>query len=367
MAGETFDPWGSELLSDYEHLFSEFGMQRVDEKVLRRVLNANRLWRRGIVFAHRDFDKWLSAFERKEGVACMSGIKPSSEFHLGSKLTAEEMIFFQKEFNAKVFYSIADLECYADNGIPLAESAKTAVSNLADMLALGLSEKNCFVWKQSEEKRVMNLAYVFARKTTMNTLKALYGERNIGLYFSVLTQAGDILLPQLQDFGGAKNVVVPVGVDQDPHIRFTRDIAAKFEAEYGFKLPAATFHKFFRSLSGESKMSKRDALGVITLSDDADSLKKKVSRAFTGGRATVEEQKRLGGEWKKCVVYELCLFHFEEDDKELEERQRRCASGEISCGECKKEVIEKIQKWMKAHQEKKKKLVPKAEKMLAGD
>ncbi len=41
-----------------------------------------------------------------------------------------------------------------------------------------------------------------------------------------------------------------------------------------------------------------------------------------------------------------------------------CASGEMLCGECKKEVIEKLQKWMKEHQEKKKKLVPKAEKML---
>lgn len=364
MGGEKLDPWGSELLTDYEHLFTEFGMQRVDENILGRTKNPNRLWRRGIIFAHRDFDKWLASFEKKEKPACISGIKPSNEFHLGSKLTAEEMIFFQKNFGAKVFYSIADLECYADNGIPLAESAKIAVSNLADMLALGLDEKNCFVWKQSEEKRVMNLAYLFARKTTMNTLKALYGDRNIGLYLSVLTQAGDILLPELQDFGGPKMVVVPVGVDQDPHIRFTRDIAAKFEKEYGFKLPAATFHKFFRSLTGESKMSKRDATSMITLNDDEQSIKKKISNAFTGGRATAEEQKKLGGEWQKCVVYELCLFHFEEDDKELAERMRRCASGEMSCGECKKEVIEKIQKWMKAHQEKKKKNISKAEEML---
>ncbi len=354
------DPWSNDLLLDYEKLFKEFGMQHVDEKILGRIAGKNMLWRRGIVFAHRDLDRWLDAAQKGKPVAAMSGIKPSGEFHLGSKLTAEELIFFQKEFKAKVFYAVADLEAYADNGLTLEQSAELAVSNVADLLALGLDEKNAYVYKQSEERRVMNFAYLAARKTTLATLQALYGDKNMGLYFATLTQAGDILLPQHEDFGGPKNVVVPVGIDQDPHIRLCRDLAPKF----GLMLPSSTYHAFMKSLTGESKMGKRDPSSLLTLADEPEAARKKVMSAFTGGRATLEEQKRKGGEIEKCVVFDLCVFHFEEDDKELAERRKKCLAGEIMCGQCKKEVAEKVVNYLKAHQEKKKKLIPKARKLL---
>ncbi|MEM4389980.1 MAG: tryptophan--tRNA ligase [Candidatus Micrarchaeia archaeon] len=359
------DPWGNELLEDYEHLFTEFGMQRVDESLIARMKNPGRLFSRRIIFGHRDFDKWLADWEEGKPVAVMSGIKPTGDFHLGSKLTAEELVFFQKEFGAKVFYCIADLEAWADNGIPLTQSHAIAVSNVADLLALGLDEKNAYIYKQSQERRVMNLAYIFARKTTHATLEALYGERNLGIYFSVLTQAGDIMLPQLEEFGGPKRVLVPVGADQDPHIRFARDIAQKFHAEYGFIEPAATFHKFFRSLSGQSKMSKREPMDVLSLADPPELVRHKIARCFTGGRATVEEQRKLGAEWWRCVNYELAMFHFEEGEEALARRREACQTGKLMCGQCKEEVIALAQKFIKQHQEKKKRMMAKAERLLS--
>ncbi|MCX6777721.1 MAG: tryptophan--tRNA ligase [Candidatus Micrarchaeota archaeon] len=361
---EEIDPWGNGLV-EYANLFREFGMQKISPETAKR-LAKSRLFRRGIIFAHRDFDRFIQAHDKGEPVAAMSGIKPSGEFHLGSKMTAEELIFMQKEFGAKVFYAIADLEAYADNGLGLAEGAENAVSNVADMLALGLDTKNAYVWRQSNEKRVMNLAYIFSRRTTLATLQALYGERNMGLYLSVLTQAGDILLPQLKDFEGPKEVVVPVGADQDPHIRFTRDIAQKFNSEYGFVTPCATYHMFFRSLNGETKMSKRDPMNILTLADEGKALKQKLSNTFTGGRATAEEQRKLGGETEKCVIYELMKFHFYENDEDLKKMYEDCRSGKILCGECKKIRIEKITEYLKAHQEKKKKMMEKARKLVDG-
>lgn len=361
---QEIDPWANELPKDYEKLFTEFGLKRFDEKILARIKNKNRLFRRGLVFAHRDFDSWLNAYEKKQPLAAMSGIKPSGEFHLGSKMTAEELVFLQQNFGAKIFYAIADLEAYADNGLSLEESRKNAVSNVADLIALGLDPENAYVYRQSRERHVMNLAYLFSKKTTMATLQALYGERNIGLYMAVLTQAGDILFPQLKEFGGPKNIVVPVGVDQDPHLRLTRDLAAKFQTEFGFKLPSSTYHKFFRSLDGSSKMSKRDPMNMLTLADTPELAEKKALRAFTGGRTTWEEQKKLGGEWWKCVIFELAAYHFEEDDKKLEERKQRCKGGCMSCGECKREVIAQIKEYLKNHQSKKKKAISTAEKII---
>ncbi|MEM0475881.1 MAG: tryptophan--tRNA ligase [Candidatus Norongarragalinales archaeon] len=356
---KELDPWSTALVKDYDDLFQNFGLQRIT-LALREKLSDSRNFRRGIVFAHRDFDKFVAAAERGEATVVMSGIKPSSEFHLGSKLTAEEIVYLQKKFDSQVHYCVADFEAYADNGLNYEQSAALAVDNVADLLALGLDERKAVIYKQSRSLPVLNLALRASRKTTPATLEALYGHKNLALYLAVLVQAGDILHPQLAEFGSCKHVCVPVGIDQDPHIRFARDLAAKMS----FTAPAATFHRLFRSLGGETKMSKRDPLGVITLNDSPEQVKRKLANAFTGGRATVAEQRRLGAEYEKCVVAELDWFHFEENDAAVFERKRKCLSGELLCGECKKQVAEKITSFLRAHQEKKRKFKPKAEKIL---
>lgn len=360
---KELDPWSNELVSDYDHLFKEFGLQHFDAK-LQKLLSSHRLYRRGIVFAHRDFDQFVKAAKEKKPTAIMTGIKPSGEFHLGSKMTAEEIIFLQKHFDSHVFYAIADVEAYADNGLSFNESHENAVDNVADLLALGLNPKKTFVYKQSENMHVNNLANIFARKTTLNTLEALYGHQNLALYLAVLTQAGDILAPQLEAFFGPKHTVVPVGIDQDPHIRFTRDLSAKFNQEFGFITPAATFHKFFRALNGETKMSKRDPLNIMTLNDDENMLKKKLANALTGGQTTAEEQRRLGANPYACVVFELMKFHFYDSDADLKDMEQDCKSGKLLCGECKAIRLKHIQADYKKHQEKKRKARAKAEKIL---
>ncbi len=358
---QEVNPWGNELV-DYERLFAGFGLQKISKEVRERFKDSAG-FRRGLVFAHRDLDKFLKTADAGKPVAVLSGIKPSSPFHLGSKLTAEEIIFFQRHLKAKAYYCIADLEAYADNGLSLEQGHETAVDNVADLLALGLEERRAVVYKQSTNAKVLRLAHVFAKHTTLSTLEALYGHQNLGLYTSVLTQAGDILFPMLEE-EGAKAVLVPVGADQDPHLRFTRDLANKLSAEYGFTPPAATYHRLFRALNGETKMSKRDPANVISLSDSEEDVERKVRNALTGGRDTAEEQRRLGGEIKKCVVYELMQFHFYEDDKELAKMYGDCTGGKILCGECKAARIDKIKAFLREHQKKKKAKLEKARKLV---
>ncbi len=319
------------------------------------------------MFGHRDLELVLRAVSDGAPFAVMSGIKPTGEFHLGSKMTAEELIFFQGLGDKAVaFYCMADLEAYADNGIPLEKSAKIAVSNLADLLALGLDPEKTYVYKQSEETRVMNLSFIFSRSVTQNMLRAIYGDRNLGLYLSALVQAGDILMPQTKDFGGPKPVVVPVGADQDPHIRLCRDLARRHQSEYGFLLPSATYHKLTRSLSGSLKMSKRDPMSLLTLNDRPETVEKKIANALTGGRETVEMQRRLGGEPEKCVVYELGLFHFIDDDVHVKRIYDECRSGERICGDCKAEHAKIVADFLRAHQRRKKSFVDEA-RVLLGD
>lgn len=359
------DPWGSSDVADYSKLFEEFGIEPISG-VSAKFPKDHRLLRRGMWFGHRDLARVLEAASQGIPFSVMSGIKPTGVFHLGTKTTAEGMVYFQSlSSKSTVFYSVADVEAYCDNGLRFSESHELAVSNLADILAIGLDQRGVYVYKQSEEKRVSNLASVFSKKVTNNMIRAIYGDRNFGLYFSALIQVGDIMLPQLAAFGGPKPVVVPVGIDQDPHIRLARDLARRYHSEFGFAEPSAIFHRLVHSLSGTQKMSKRDPGSYLSLSDEPSVIRPKIMNALTGGRATAEEQRRLGGEPDKCVIYEYYRDHFLESDAELDRVRTECLTGKRLCGECKVQLFELIEKYIADHERKKRSLITRAQSLLA--
>ncbi|MEM2920885.1 MAG: tryptophan--tRNA ligase [Candidatus Bathyarchaeia archaeon] len=360
----SVDPWGLTDIKSYENLIQEFGIKPIEE-LLGNIPNPSKYLRRKIVFGHTDLERILEALKNREPYAVMSGIKPSGPFHVGSKMTAEEIIYFQ-QLSPKAFasYCIADYEAYADNRQSLEESFDIAVSHLADILSLGLDPKRAYIYRQSADKRVLDMAFAFSRDVTYNMLEAIYGEKPFGLYLSALIQVGDILLPQTPDFDGPKPVVVPVGADQAPHIRLTRDIARKNQAEKGYILPSATYHKLIRSLTGSGKMSKREPMGLLSLTDDPEFAEKKILQAYTGGRESVRAQRELGGEPEKCVVYEYLMFHFLEDDGKLSTIYNECVAGRRICGPCKAEAAEIVANYLRRHQEKREKNLPLAREIL---
>jgi tryptophanyl-tRNA synthetase len=360
----VLDPFGASSVSDYERLSREFGIEPF-KSILTTVQDPSIYMRRGIIFGHRNFDSIVHVMNCHGEFAVLSGIKPTGDFHLGTLMTAKEIIYFQQH-GAQTFYCIADVEAYEDNRIPFEKSRRIAIDNLADMLALGLDPDKAYIYRQSEESRVKDLALVLGRPITLSTMKAIYGERRIGLYLSALIQAGDILLPQLKEFGGPKPTVVPVGVDQDPHLRFTRDLAQKFQKKYGFTPPSSTYHKLMKGLDGSPKMSKRQK-NYFTLHDKAQTIADRISNAFTGGRATVKEQRELGGVPEVCPIYEMCLFHFVEDDRAMTEIYQNCRAGELLCGEHKMQTKDLVLKFIGEHRRKRTNLIDKAKKVLKKD
>jgi len=178
MRKSKIDPFGTTLIEDYERLFEEFGIKPF-RPLLPKMSNPTAAMRRGLVFGHRDFERILKAMRENEDFAVMSGIKPTGEFHLGTLMTAREVIYFQQQ-GATAFYCIADIEAYEDNNISFEESEKIAVGNVADLLALGFNPKRGYIYRQSKEERVKNLAIAFAKSVTSSTMKAIYGERHMG-------------------------------------------------------------------------------------------------------------------------------------------------------------------------------------------
>jgi tryptophanyl-tRNA synthetase len=93
---------------------------------------------------------------------------------------------------------------------------------------------------------------------------------------------------------------------------------------------------------------------IFTL-DEPEIVKRKVWDAFTGGKPTVEEQRKLGGDPTLCTIFQYFYYLFEEDDKKLIERERKCKAGEILCGECKTDLTERVNKFLAEHRKKREK------------
>ncbi len=147
----VLDPWGATVVEDYNHLYEEFGIQKFDS-LRSKIPNPNMYMRRGIIFGHRDFDRVLETMKQGGDFAVMSGIKPTGEFHLGTLMTAKEIIYFQQQ-GAQAFYAIADIEAYEDNRLSFEETKKIAVGNVADLLALGFDPKKGHIYRQYKEQR----------------------------------------------------------------------------------------------------------------------------------------------------------------------------------------------------------------------
>jgi tryptophanyl-tRNA synthetase len=95
---------------------------------------------------------------------------------------------------------------------------------------LGLDPEKTNVYFQSRRPIVQRLGFQLGKRTNLNEFEAIYGfngETNLAHVQAPLVQVGDILHPQTDEFGGLRPIVVPVGVDQDPHLRLTRGLANK--------------------------------------------------------------------------------------------------------------------------------------------
>ena len=360
------DPWGVAIPEDYAKLMREFGIEPF-ENVLKRIPDPHALMRRKIVFGHRDFGPVLDAMLRHEDYVVMTGLMPSGRMHVGHKLVIDQLVWYLNR-GAEIFLCIADLEAYSARGVPFEESRKLAVEEyLANYVALGLELDKCHVYFQSKSDAVRHLAHVLAKKVNFSEMRAIYGfkgESNLAHIFYPMVDIADILHPQLEEFGGPRPTVVPVGVDQDPHIRLARDVAARFQREFGFAIPSSTYHRLLPGLIGE-KMSSTKPESAIFLTDGEGEVRKKVGNAFTGGQPTAREQRKLGGDPDKCTVYALYVYHLMPDDRELIGLRKACESGAIICGECKARATKLITEFLRENERKRRHAMAKVKKFAA--
>lgn len=344
----TFNPWESSGDIDYAKLVKDFGVEPLDVKKLLSVFQESVLFRRNIIFAHRDFAKVLSAIKEKKPFVMMTGLMPTGKMHIGHMMLVQQMIFYQK-LGAKIYICVADIEAYNARNQSLAECKRIALEEyIANYFALGLDPKKCTIYFQSERSTIAKQSNAFyrlqnllARHATFNEFKAVYGEITPGKMLSALLQASDMLHPELPEFEGIMPVLVPVGIDQDPHLRLARDLAKRIK-EVKLIPPCSSYHLFMPGLGG-GKMSASNEASFIALTDTPAQAKKKINKyAFSGGRDTLEEHRKLGGNPDVDVAFLYLKYWFEQDDKKLADIYKQYKSGKLLSGELKAIAIEKI-------------------------
>lgn len=360
---EKLDPWKSTEVKDYKRIMTDFGIDDMG-KLVEQLPIKNNYFSRGTIFGHKDFKVILDAIKNKKPFALLTGLMPSGKFHLGHKIIADLMVYFQK-LGADCYICVADIESYLTRGISLEEGRKIAIEEyLLNYIALGLNPKKTKFYFQSEgSKDYTNLSRFVAGKTTFNELKSVYGDLTPQKIVSSFVQFADILHPQLKENGGPKPVVVPVGVDQLPHINLCRDVAFRMK-ENKFVMPSAVFTKLAPGLKGvETKMSSSNPETAIFLTDDEKTVENKIKRyAFSGGQMSLEEHRKKGGNPDVDVSFQYLKIFFEHDDKKLEKIYNDYKSGKLLTSELKQMLIDKINKFLKEHKlnrEKAKKLVNK--------
>jgi tryptophanyl-tRNA synthetase len=360
----TVTPWEVEGNVDYEKLIKEFGTQEIPSSIYKKLSKAHPLLRRGVYFSHRDFDKWLTAAESGKKVSILTGRGPSGPMHIGHLVPLIVAKSLQDLYDCEVYIPISDDEkFFVKDNLSYEQVIEFARDNILDVIALGFKPDKTFIFEDFEYTEIYKYAARIAKRMTYSTAKAAFGlkpETNIGWTFYPAVQAAHILFPQFHK--GKHLTLVPVAIDQDPFIRLTRDVAV--HKDFNFEKPCAVHAKFVPSLTGDAKMSSSGE-NVIFLSDTEKEVKTKINKyAFSGGQPTIEEHRKKGGNPEIDVSYKYLEMFFEEDDSELKKIYNSYKSGELLSGELKKILIEKINKFLKDHQEKKEKAKKQFENFL---
>ena len=371
MAEFVVNPWEVHGNVDYDRLIAQFGTQKIDEKLLQRIKKhtgeLHPFLRRKIFFSHRDMNWILDEYEKGNKFFLYTGRAPSGPVHVGHLIPWIFTKWLQDKFDVELWFQFPDEEkTFFKEDLTLEQSAKWTKENAYDIIALGFDPKKThFLIDTLHANLMYKEACKVAKKITFSTVKAVFGfdnEENIGSIFYTAMQSVPAFLPSVLK---GKNIpcLIPYAIDQDAHFRVARDVLPKL----GFYKPAAIHCIFLPGLGGimeQGKMSSSEEQTAIFTTDSTKTVEQKIVKyAFSGGKDTVAEHRKLGGNPDVDVSYQWLRF-FEEDDKKLKQIHDDYISGKMLTGELKQILIKKLNAFLKDHQKKREKAKDQFEKFI---
>jgi tryptophanyl-tRNA synthetase len=342
---------------DYAKLREQFGTQSLDAPLLDRIerlagVPLHPLLARGMYYSHRDLGRILDEYEKGNKFFLYSGRGPSGPLHTSHLIPFELCQWLQAHLGVEMYIQITDDEKFWFRpNLTRAETRRWGEENLLDILAVGFDPKRTHVFFDTRSIGAMySLAVDVAKKIPYSTVKAVFGfppSTNIGLVFYTALQTVPCFYPSWVT-GRPVPCLIPAGIDQDPHFRVTRDLAESL----GYPKPALLHSQMAPGLLGDKVMSTTgdSKENALFLNDPPKEAERKLRKAFTGGRASVEEQRRLGATPEICSIWALWRTKFAPDPSEFAQITDDCRSGTLLCGECKGRLIERVGPFLAGHQ-----------------
>lgn len=280
-----------------------------------------------------------------------SGAQPTGQLHIGNYLGAlKNWVALQDEYES--FYCIVNL-----HAITLPQDPKTLRQKTHDLariyLAAGIDPERSTIFVQSDVHEHAELTWILSSISRMGELERMTqfkdkgkGNREragVGLFMYPVLMAADILLYQTD--------LVPVGQDQKQHLELTRDLAERFNRDFGdtFKLPDPYIPPVGAKIGSLQdplkKMSKsdEDLNGSIFLLDDADTITKKIKRAVTDSGTDI----RFDAE-RPAITNLLTIYHLLTGKSNAECEQHFEGKG---YGHLKSELAETVVEFLRPFQE----------------
>ena len=345
-------PWHVEGDIDYDKLIKQFGTQKISNELLSKLQKITGedhfMLRRGVFFSHRDLNLILENYETGKEFFLYTGRGPSGHTHIGHLIPWVFAKWLQDKFHVNMYFQLTDDEkFFAKQDLSLNQTTNFALENALDFIALGFKPKNTKIIVNTKNiKTLYPIAAQVAKKINFSNTKAVFGftnDTNLGMIFYTCLQSAPCFIE-------GKQVLIPLGVDQDPHFRITRDIAPKINKTK----PALIHNIMIPSLLGPGgKMSASDEKSTIYTTDSPEVVKKKINKyAFSGGQPDIDEHRKIGGDPDIDVSYQYLRIFFEQDDSKLKKIYDDYKSGKMLTGELKSILIEKINEFLSLHQEK---------------
>jgi tryptophanyl-tRNA synthetase len=371
MADFTITPWETKGDVNYSKVMQQFGTKPITDALLHRLEKiaggTHYMLRRKIFFTHRDLDWLLDEYEKGNKFFIYTGRGPSGPVHIGHLTPWIFLKWLQDRFDAEIWFQFTDDEKFMfKERLTLEETEKWTRENMLDVIAMGLDPKRTHFLIDTRHADIMyRQACRVAKKITFSTVKATFGftnENNIGEIFYTAMQAVPAFLPSVL---AGKNVpcLIPYAVDQDAHFRIARDVLPKL----GYYKPASIESVFLPGLGGmidQGKMSSSEEETAIYTTDSPEDVRRKINKyAYSGGQATVEEHRKKGGNPDVDVSYQWLRF-FEEDDRKLNKIYNDYRSGKLLSGELKGILIDKLNSFLKKHQEARKRAEKSVDKFI---
>lgn len=286
----------------------------------------------------------------------LTGLQPSGKLHLGNYFSAiRKMLEYQS--NNELFLFIANLHSLTTLKDPNLQKSNT-YNAVLDLLALGIDPNKTVFWVQSDVPEVTEVTWYLSMAITTSQLSLAHSFKDktakgftpsAGLFNYPILMAADILSYQADK--------VPVGKDQKQHLEFARDIASRFNSEFGdiFKIPEPDIDENTATVPGVdgAKMSKSYG-NTINFFDSEKELKKSVM-SIVSDSAGIDEAKDPDA----SVIFSIYSLFLNKEEKESLKNRFRTPG--LRYGDVKKELLEKVLEHFSIYRAKREELISQPE------